>query len=242
MLALDWARLKSDRVLVAICASGTAIFIACYAAAMALYPGGTWWNRRTVGHSFTRNFLCDLMQSRALNGEPTPTGSLLARLGMFAMLVALVAFYEQIAKLQSPVSKAGRVARMGGRIACLIGCTVPIITSDLWRIGHLVTVVAAFVPSLVATVAALVVCMRAPSVSWLIRGLALLTLGSGALDGFAYLFVYTAPALGMVPSSFETRILINSALPFLQRVATLGLLAWVLATCLHTLRRSSRAR
>ena len=108
--------LQQDRFLVAVSAIGTTCFISCYGLAAALYPGGTWWNRRTVGHSFARNFLCDLMQSHALNGEPTPTGSLLARFGMFTMLVALVAFYAQIAKLESPKSRLGRGLNQNVRI------------------------------------------------------------------------------------------------------------------------------
>ncbi len=64
-----------DRWLVRICLAGTACFVACFGIAIALYPGGTWFNRRAEGHSFWMNFLCDLMQSRALNGEEATVGS-----------------------------------------------------------------------------------------------------------------------------------------------------------------------
>jgi len=232
---LDWERLRDDRWLVGVSSAGTACFITCYAVAIALYPGGTWWNRDAVGHSFAWNFLCDLMQTEALNGAPAPVGSALARIGMVAMLVGLVAFYAQIAKLESPVSRAGRIAERAGLIACVLGLAIPIVTSGLWRLGHLIVVVAAFLPSLLATIAALVVCVRAPGVSWLIRGAAVVTLGSGALDGFGYLFVYASPVLGLVPESEQTRMWIGGSLPMLQRVATIGLLAWVVVVCLHTL-------
>ncbi len=238
---MDDKRLQRGRSLVAICGVGTGCFLVCYAVAIALYPGGTWWEPHAPGHSFARNFLCDLMQPRALNGVEAPLGSLLARVGMFAMLVALVAFYAQVARLESPVSSAGRLAQRAGWLACAVGTTVPILTSDLWRLGHLISVVAAFVPSLVATVAALVVCLRAPRVSWWLRGAAVVTLGSGALDGFAYLFVYTAGPLGIVPESATVRNLISDSLPLLQRVATVGLLVWVGATCVHTWRHAPRA-
>jgi hypothetical protein len=82
-----------------------------------------------------------------------------------------------------------------------------------------------------------VVCLRVRA-PWLVRIAAVVTIAAGALDGFLYLFVYTAGPLGLVPESFETRMLINSALPMLQRVATISTLVWMAAICAHTLRRS----
>ncbi len=232
---MNWGKLKDDVWLVRICGAGVACFIACYAVAIALYPGGTWWDPEAEGHSLTRNFLCDLMQTEALNGVPAPVGSPLARFGMFAMLVGLVAFYVQVAKFESPVSRAGRIAQGAGLVACVLGLAVPIVTSGLWRLGHIIAVVAAFLPSLIATIAALVVCLRAPGVSWLIRAAGIVTLGAGAVDGFAYLFFYASPVLGLVPESMETRMMITASLPLFQRVATAGIVAWATLVSLHTL-------
>jgi hypothetical protein len=219
--------------------AGTATFVVCYGVAIALYPGGTWWNESAEGHSFWRNFLCDLMQSEALNHEPAPVGSLLARLGMAAMLLGMAAFYGQVSRLESsPETRAGRVARAAGILASLLGLAIPIVTSNLWRLGHLIVVVAAFVPSFVATVAASVICMRARGVSWLVRAAALVTLVTGGLDGFLYLFVYTSPHLGLVPESEEVRMLIALSLPALMRVATISLLIWVVAIARETLKRA----
>jgi hypothetical protein len=229
----------SERRLVGVSLAGTACFVVCYAVAIALYPGGTWWDEDAVGHSFSHNFLCDLMQSQALNGEPAPVGSFLSRIGMAAMLVGLVAFYAQVARLESPISRTGRLAQRAGLVACVLGLAVPIVTSDLSRVGHLVAVVSAFLPSFLATIAAAFVCLRAPGVSLSMRALAVITLSSGGLDGFGYLFVYASPYLGLVPESLETRLFIGASLPFLQRIATLGLLVWVPVTCLHTLQSSA---
>lgn len=228
-----------DRSLVAISGIGAGCFLACYAVAIALYPGGTWYDVHAEGHSLTKNFLCDLMQERALNGHEAPVGSLLARVGMVAMLLSLAAFYEQIARFESPITGAGSLARRAGWIACVLGCAVPLATSDRVRVLHLVSVVGAFVPSLVATIAALLVCLRAPRVSRWLRGAAVLTLGAGAIDGLLYAFVYASPELGLVPESREVRQLISAALPLLQRVATVGVLVWVGAVCVHTTARAS---
>ncbi len=169
------------------------------------------------------------MQSTSLNGEPAPIGSLLARVGITAMLLGLVPFYAEVASLEEPETRAGRVARRAGMLACLIGLAIPIVTSDLWRLGHLIVVVAAFLPSFVATVAASVISLRAPGVWWLVRAAALTTLVFGGLDGFLYLFVYISPALGLVPESEQTRTLIGLALPALMRIATISVLVWVVA-------------
>jgi hypothetical protein len=201
--------------------------------AIALYPGGTWYDAQAVGHSWWKNFLCDLMQTRALNGEAAPVGSALARLGMVAMLAALAAFYELVARLEQPMSRDGRVARVAGWTAAGLGLLVPVATSDQFRMLHLLTVVGAFVPSVVATVAALRVCLRVEGVSPWIRWFAMLTLGAGALDGCLYAFAYAAPPLGLVPSSPVVRAMVSASLPLFQRIATLAVLAWMISVCVH---------
>ena len=224
-----------DRWLVALCAAGTACFIACFAAAIAYYPGGTWFDSNAAGHSFAKNFLCDLMQTRALNGQDASSGARIASIGMIAMLAAIAAFYALIARFELPVSRAGRIARGAGLLACVLGCAVPLTPSDRFRNGHVAAVLCGFAPSLVATIAALVVCMRAPRVSIWLRSAALVTLVAGALDGLAYAFAYAryyaSPQAAQSP-------LLNASLPALQRVATIGMVAWVLAVCVH----ANRAR
>ncbi|MBT3221792.1 MAG: hypothetical protein HN348_22160 [Proteobacteria bacterium] len=213
------------------------------AVAIALYPGGTWFDYHAVGHSFWLNFLCDLMQTEALNGEAAPVGSLFARLGTLAMFTSLAAFFVQIARLESPVSRhsrltPGHVAAGAGVVACMFGFAIPLVPSDLFRNAHLVVVVCAFVPSLVAVIASLVVCLRGPTVSWWIKGLALLTLATGALDGVLYGVGY-AQAYQLIPH-FQ-RWLLNHSLPVLQRLATLALLGWVIAVNVDAV-RTCRAR
>jgi len=220
-----------DRWLIVVSAAGTTAFVACFGVAIALYPGGTWFDRRAQGHSFMQNFLCDLMQTHALNGQAAPVGSLFARIGTLAMLVALAAFLTQIARFETHMSRSGRIARGAGLLACVLGCAVPLVPSDLFRDAHVIVVICAFVPSLVATIAAAIVCLRASDVSIWVRALAVATLGTGGLDGVLYAIAY-AQVYGLFPMVQQR--LINESLPVLQRVATLALLAWVLAVCVHT--------
>ncbi|HHH11944.1 MAG TPA: hypothetical protein ENK23_07725, partial [Sorangium sp.] len=173
----------SDRTLVGLCAVGTTNFVGCYAIAIALYPGGSWFDRHASGHSLARNFLCDLMQARALNGEPAVVGSLLARLGVVAMLLALAAFYSLVARLEGPPTHAGRITQGAGWLACVMGLAIPILTSDHHREAHIASVLGAFVPSLVATIFALIITLRVKGTSWWLRGAAVVTLVAGGIDG-----------------------------------------------------------
>lgn len=221
---------RRDRWLVFVCVAGLVFFLVCIGVAIKLYPGGTWFDRRAEGHSFAKNFLCDLMQTRALNGVDAPVGSMLARIGSFVMFVALSSFYFQIANFESPVSRGGRIARNAGLLTCVLGCSVPFVTSDQFRHAHVIAVVGTFIPCLVAAIAAFVVCLRAPHVSRWLRAAALVTLGSGAVDGLGYAYDYL-PAIGVDVA--QPRML-PFALPLLQRVATLGLIVWMVAVCAHT--------
>lgn len=227
----------SNRRLVLVSLVGTACFIACSAVAISYYPGGTWFNRRAPGHSFAYNFLCDLMQVRALNGVENPIGSLVAQIGMVTMLAALAAFFVQIARYGSKEARAPKITRRAGVFACALGCTVPIVRADWFHEAHLVVVVGSFLPALVATIAGMSVCLRSPGVSFWVKSLAILTLGLGAIDFTLYILGY-GMAWDIVPS-FQVRLL-NYSLPVIQRAATLALLAWVLAVCFHTLSREKR--
>jgi hypothetical protein len=228
----------SNRVLAIVSIVGTLVFMALVGLAMSLYPGGTWYDRRAVGHSFTHNFLCDLMQTRAVNGVENPLGSVVTQVAMVIILIALAAFFVQVARLGSPEARVTKITRRAGVFACVLGCSVPLVQADLFFAAHLVVVVAAFIPALVATVAAFVICLKSPQVPLWIRGLALLTIGAATLDFLLYVLGY-GMAWGLVPS--VGRQLLNLSLPVIQRIATLALLAWVVALSVHRLWRSRAA-
>jgi hypothetical protein len=96
-------------------------------------------------------------------------------------------------------------------------------------------VLGAFAPALVATLAAVAVCTRSPRANAWIRGFAWLTLVSGAIDGLAYAYAY-AWAYGYARP--VQRHLVYAALPGFQRIATFGLVAWMIAVCWKARRRS----
>jgi hypothetical protein len=52
--------------------ASVAAFVALYAVAAALYPGGTRADHTTEGFSFARNYWCDLFDTTAIDGRPNP--------------------------------------------------------------------------------------------------------------------------------------------------------------------------
>ena len=235
-----WQWMEDDRRLMQVSAAGVVTFLLCYAAAAALYPGGTWADPSAPGHSFWQNYLCDLMQSRAHSGEPAPVSAGLAKLGMVAMMPAMVSFSAQIARLEMPRTRAGRLGVRAAMLAAMLGCLVPLVPSDLWRLGHLTVVVAASIPTMVAAVAAARISLRAPGVSRGVRALALFTVAFTVADAALYVFVYAAPTLGLVPRSELGRDLILAAIPVMQRLATVGVVLWVVAATVQTWTRTRR--
>jgi len=229
-----WKWLEDDHRLVQVSTTGVVVFLLCYAAAAALYPGGTWTDPGATGHSFWENYLCDLMQSVAHNGQPAPVSAALARIGMVAMMPALVSFAAQIARLEAPTTQAGRWGVRAAMLGAVLGCLVPLIPSDLWRLGHLIAVVSAFVPTVAAAGVAARISLRTPGGFSGVRAIALLTIAAGGMDAALYVFVYIAPHLDLVPQSKATRDLILAAIPVLQRLATVGVVLWVLSATAQT--------
>src|ERR1019366_7112935 len=88
---------------------GVAAFAALETAAMALYPGGTWWNPAARGHRFWQNYLCDLEWRVALNGQTNHWGSRLAQAAMLVLVLTLAPFW-----LPPPRGLPGAGPRRGG--------------------------------------------------------------------------------------------------------------------------------
>ena len=74
-----------------------------YGIATALYPGGTWQDHSTVGHSFWHNYLCDVMSATSLNGMPNP-GSSYGLIAYGCLLIALLFWWMLLAKMTEKYS------------------------------------------------------------------------------------------------------------------------------------------
>jgi hypothetical protein len=212
----------ATRTLVRVCAGGMTVFVSFVGAAMALYPGGTWWDPATRGHSFWRNFLCDLFHRHSLGGHDNRWSAVLATLGMLAMLPALAAFFALVSRLESPESRAGRVARVAGALACTTGVAIPLTPSDRFRVAHLSSVIGTSFPALLALGCALVVSLRSARGvrRWAspISALAVSAMVFSAIDAVAY-------AIAAV-TAVRT---LDWMLPVFQRLGAIALVGWMIA-------------
>ncbi len=101
------------------------IAIACWAVAIALYPGGSQAHPSAAGHSIWLNYLCDLADGTARNGEPNP-GALFGRLGMAAMIAALALIFAGAPRLFRDRPRATLVTRAAGALCVIATAGVPL--------------------------------------------------------------------------------------------------------------------
>lgn len=129
-------------------------FVVLDAAAMALYPGGTWWDPTTHGVRFWQNFLCDLEWNPALNGEPNPVGSRLAQTAMLVLVAGFVPFWWIAARLFPARRVLGAAVRVLGLTSVAGMVAVVLMPSDRFGALHGAAVVLAGLPGLSAALLA----------------------------------------------------------------------------------------
>jgi hypothetical protein len=202
----------------AVVAAGALAFAVLEAAAMALYPGGTWWDRSARGVSFWRNFLCDLEWTVALNGEPNVTGARLAEAAMLAMVVGLAAFWWIVPGMFPRHRRTGAAVRALGLASIAGSVAVVLMPSDRFGAVHGVAVLVAGAPGVAAAIVAVVGMLRgdrgqrAPQAGAL--GAVVLVVAVVDFALFAHGMVRGGPGSPVVPA--------------VQKVALVLLLAWML--------------
>jgi hypothetical protein len=187
------------------------LFVVLEAAAMALYPGGTWWEPSARGHRFWQNFLCDLSWRVALDGKDNRVGSLLSQAAMLVLVGGFVPFWLLVGGAGGWHGTKG--VRVLGLTSVLGTAAVTLMPSDRFGSMHGLAVMVAATTGLAAAVLAAVRQLRAGD--RVAGGLGLAVLAAGGVD-FA-LYVQTFGSGGPGPL----------ALPAVQKVALLLLLAWM---------------
>ncbi len=84
---------------------------------MWLYPGGTWWDKGTVGYRFWQNYLCDLEWHVALNGQDNTLGSQFARAALLVLVAGLAPFWIIVPSLFAERRRLGRAVQGLGLVA-----------------------------------------------------------------------------------------------------------------------------
>jgi hypothetical protein len=201
----------------------TAVGVALLSRAMRLYPGGNVFDPHAAHHSFCLNFLCDLTGAQSASGAPN-AGSPSARAAIVSLAIALGAFWlilpSRLAARSRGARVTGAVIRVAGALSALGLLAVPLADGA----AHAIAVYAAAGPGLVASVTAFVALVRCS------RDVVLLLPASSAI------------AAGAIDSVLYARRVLDHfvscppALPALQRVAGLLMLAWMAATAWRVLR------
>ena len=184
--------------------------------AAARYPGGTWMDRATVGHSFWGNFLCDIARDRALDGRPHPAAAW-GRMAEWALIVALGLFFWVAPALVEPRRRRWTI-RLLGAVATLGLLLVPITSG----VPHAVALVAGAGPGFAATLLVLRGLRHRPALARL--GAA--SLGLSALELGLFLGFHERFGATHVPL----------AVPAVQRIALLVSVAWMAACAIAVLR------
>ena len=177
------------------------------AVAAVQYPGGTWMDRSTVGHSFWGNFLCDIARDFAIDGRPHP-GARWGRAAEWALVLALGVFFWIAPALVEPLRRR-RTIRLLGLVATLGLLLVPVTTG----LPHALALIAGAGPGFTATVLVLRGLRQRPALHWL--GALALALSSAELALFL---------------RFNERFRATTvplAVPLVQRLALLAAVAWM---------------
>ena len=190
-------------VLLALLAGGAVATVV----AAAQYPGGTWMDRSTPGHSFWGNFLCDIARDPALDGRPHP-GAPWGRAAEWVLILALGLFFWVAPALVEPRRRRWTI-RLLGAVATLGLMLVPVTSG----VPHAVALIAGAGPGFTATVLVLRGLRHRP-VLWRLGALALVLSG---LELTLFLGFHERFGATTVPL----------AVPAVQRLALIAAVAWM---------------
>jgi hypothetical protein len=91
-------------------------FFVLYAVAALLYPGGSYDDKTRPGFSVVHNYFCDLLDAKALNGEPN-AGRIFGLVAMALVVPTLALFWHTVVVL-FPEQRAHRTAtRIAGSVS-----------------------------------------------------------------------------------------------------------------------------
>lgn len=191
-------------------------YISLTSAAMYFYPGGTWWDKTTVGHRFWENFLCDLLHHVSLSGKPNLVASRLAVLAMVLLVCAIILAFSLSAEVVPSRKRLGaRIGQLGG-LGSILLFAPPLLPSDRYPALHGLAVVFGSLPVLVAFTALVGTLLVEPKAPAILRGLSVLLHVALVLSASLYTWdtYFDGPSLKLLPG--------------LERVATILLLLWLM--------------
>jgi len=190
-----------------------ALFALLITAAMWVYPGGTWQDPSAVGHRFFANYYCDLLRRPALNGKDNALGAALGTAGFACLGLALGPFWIQVSRLLG--ARARAFVRVAGVICAAATAVVALLPSDRFPSLHAPAVLTAGGLGLICGAACSVAAVRRRREIPAFAGASVLLLSAATLNLVLYVNVAYFDGADTI------------VLPASQKLATLGLIAWI---------------
>ena len=121
---------RKDLYIVAIPIIGMSLFLIFYTIAAILYPGGSYKNPTSTGFNFSHNYLCDLLDAQAINGEIN-MASTPSRIAFGILCVTMIYIWYQLPKLFGNNAFNHQVIRITGILSMLIALFLASQTHDI---------------------------------------------------------------------------------------------------------------
>jgi hypothetical protein len=192
------------------------LFVLAIALSVWAYPGGTWWDRARIGHSFWENFLCDLLHHPALNHSPNLFGARTAAAGMLVFVLGLSIFWSTTDRLLCCLPRLSKLVATLGVVGTPLVAAVPLLPSNRFPSLHTAAVTLGGLPAMLALLLiSLGFCLE-PHISRSIRAATL---------GFASLVIV---CLGLYAREAVFGGASLRIVPVLERLASIATILWVL--------------
>ena len=192
------------------------IFVLAIVLAMGAYPGGTWWDRARIGHSFWQNFVCDLLHHPALNHSPNRFGSQMAAAGMLVFVVGLCVFWSMAGRMFCCLHRLSKLITTIGVVGTPLVAAVPLLPSNRFPRLHTAAVTLGGLPAILALISICLGFYFEPHISRMVRA---------ATSGFAVLVL---TCLGLYAREAVFGGVSLRVLPVLERIASIATILWVL--------------
>jgi hypothetical protein len=206
-------------------------FVATFVAAACAYPGGTHFDHGSIGHDCWRNTLCDVARTVAIDGAPNAQGCLLARIAMTILALGLGLLFVAIPRLFPAHPRLGSAVRLLGAATVPFAIAVVLLPTDRFSQLHGVAIVVAGLLGLTTVILALKGLFAGAQSPGIVVALGVVAMSVAAVDFGLYVAEFLSGGSAQV------------AVPVLERIATVLLLAWMVAvaTAVHRLREQSLA-
>jgi len=99
---------------------GTVLFVILYFVSTLFYPGGSQFDKNSVGFSWTDNYWCNLLDEKAINGQ-TNSARQIAMTAMLVLCLTLIFFWFQFPKYTNLSENYKVTIKASGTLAMLIG-------------------------------------------------------------------------------------------------------------------------